>query len=282
MAAREHRSIRLIALDLDGTLFNNDKVIPPHTLEVLQRAIEQGVWVVPATGRPATGLPSALMALPGIRYVLTSNGARVVDLVTGQIVVDFPVDPQLALDILDVLHGFECLPSLFCSGERVCPAGDVERVPDFLEPNMVPYVQSSSVPVPDLADYVRRSSGGIEKVNAFFRDPEQRSQAWTLLEALPQHPVVTSSLALNMEINAPGVHKGRGLLALAQHLGIDVSQVMACGDSGNDLGMIRAAGLGVAMANATAPILDAADYITLSNQEEGVAAAVEKFVLSNH
>ncbi len=280
MGAPERRSIRLIALDLDGTLFNNNKVIPAHTLDVLHRAMEQGVIVVPATGRPATGLPSALMALPGIRYVLTSNGARVVDLSTGKAIVDFPVDKQLTLDILQVLFKFDCLPSLFCSGERVCPAGDVARVPDFLEPAMVPYVQGSSVPVQDIAAYVRQSNGGIEKINAFFRSSEERSQAWAQLEALPQHPVVTSSLAMNMEINAPGVHKGRGLMALAGHLGIDAAQVMACGDSGNDMGMIQAAGLGVAMANATAPILAAADYVTLSNQEEGVAAAVEKFVLS--
>ena len=88
-----------------------------------------------------------------------------------------------------------------------------------------------------------------------------------------------TTLTLNMEINAPGVHKGRGLMALAEHLGLRADQVMACGDSGNDLEMIRAAGLGVAMANATAPVLEIANYVTLSNEEDGVAAAVERFVL---
>lgn len=279
MAALKHRPIRLVALDLDGTLFNDDKIIPPHTLHVLQRAMAQGVLVVPSTGRPVTGLPQALMDLPGIRYILTSNGARVVDLLTGHIVADFPVDPQLTLEILHVLYNYDCLVSLFCSGKRICPVGEPERIPQFLESSMVPYIQSSSVPVDDLDAYVRQSTGDIEKVNAFFRDPQQRSLAWKQLEALPQQPVITSSLAMNMEINAPGVHKGSGLLALARHLNIDPSEIMACGDSGNDLTMIRAAGLGVAMANASAPVLEAADYVTLSNQQEGVAAAVEKFVL---
>ena len=272
------RAIRLIGLDLDGTLFNDDKIIPSHTLHILQQAMEQGVTVLPATGRPATGLPDSLMALRGLRYALTSNGARVTDLLTGQVIVDFSIPAQLAVQILEVLFRYDCLPSLFSGGSRVCPQGDVERIPDFLESNMVAYVQSTSKPVPDMAAYVRQM-GSVEKINAFFRDPDQRRQCWQELEALPQGPAVTSSLALNMEINAPGVDKGRGLLALARHLGLDRSQVMACGDSGNDLAMIRAAGLGVAMGNAQPAILEAADYVTLTNQQEGVAAAVEKFVL---
>lgn len=83
----------------------------------------------------------------------------------------------------------------------------------------------------------------------------------------------------NLEVNAPGVTKGRGLLALAAELGLDRRQVMACGDSGNDLEMIRAAGLGVAMGNASPDVLAAADVITLDNNHDGVAAAIETYVL---
>ncbi len=271
--------IRLIALDLDGTLFNEDKLIPPHTLEVLRQAMEQGVVVIPATGRPATGLPQSLMTLTGLRYALTSNGAQVVELDTGRSIVHFPIASSLAIRLVELLSRYDCLISFFSDGDRICFQGDVERIPDFLQPNMVKYVQSTSHPVPDLAQYLRSTGAVVDKVNAFFRDEAQRRRAWQELEALPDQVVVTSSLALNMEVNAPGVTKGRALLALAEHLGLTAQQVMACGDSGNDLEMIRAAGLGVAMANASPEILAAADAVTLSNQEEGVAAAVEKYVL---
>ena len=90
---------------------------------------------------------------------------------------------------------------------------------------------------------------------------------------------ITSSIPNNLEINARGVTKGRGLLVLAETLGLSRSQVMACGDSGNDLTMIQNAGLGVAMANATPEVLAAADFVTASNNEDGVAKAIERFVL---
>lgn len=279
MAILEKPDIRLIALDLDGTLFNNRKEITPHTLDVLQQAIRKGVYVVPATGRPAAGLPKELMALEGLHYAITSNGSEVADLVSGKPLFRFPIEGKLAARILRVLKHYDCLPSLFCQGRRACPVEDVERIPEFVDANMVKYVRDSCWPVGDLVEYALNSGDTIEKANGFFLDEDERARCWAEMEALPEHVVITSSLTLNMEINAPGVHKGRGLMALAEHLGLTADQVMACGDSGNDLEMIKAAGLGVAMGNATAPVLEHADYVTLSNEEDGVAAAVERFVL---
>ena len=82
-----------------------------------------------------------------------------------------------------------------------------------------------------------------------------------------------------MELNAPGISKGRGLMALAERLGLALDEVMAVGDSGNDLTMLEAAGLGVAMGNATEEIKQAADVITADNNHDGVAEAIEKYVL---
>ena len=279
MDTQQTLPIRLVALDLDGTLFNEDKIIPPHTLDVLNQAIEQGVVVIPATGRPATGLPQSLMGLTGLRYALTSNGAQVVELATNRSIIHFPIQPELAIRLVHILSRYDCLVSFFSGGDRICFQGDLEHIPQFLQANMVQYVQNTSTPVPDLAEHIRRTGVVVDKINAFFRDHEERRRAWQELEALPDPVVVTSSLPLNMEVNAPDVTKGRALMALAEHLGLAPQQVMACGDSGNDLAMIQAAGLGVAMANATPEVLAAADYVTLSNQEEGVASAVEKFVL---
>ena len=90
---------------------------------------------------------------------------------------------------------------------------------------------------------------------------------------------ITTSLDSNLEINAPGVTKGSALLALAEHLGLARSQLMAMGDSGNDLAMLQAAGLGIAMGNATEEVKAAADAVSTDNNHDGVAVAIEKYVL---
>lgn len=279
MPPPKQNNILLIGLDLDGTLYNDQKVIPPHTLHVLAKALQKGVAIAPATGRPASGVPQELLALPGLRYALTSNGARVMDLAAGRPVAQFPLAPAQAVQALAILARHDCVIDLFSQGKRISAQGDEARVPLFVQPNMVQYVLSTRNPVPDLAQYALHSGHSVEKLSIFFRDEAERRRAWAELEAHPAGFVVTSSLAQNLEVNAPGVTKGKALMALAAHLGLARGQVMACGDSGNDLDMIRQAGLGVAMANATPEVLDAADYVTLSNQQQGVAAAIERFVL---
>ena len=119
----------------------------------------------------------------------------------------------------------------------------------------------------------------IEKFSILYPTEAQRDAAWqAVAKACPQLEI-TSSIERNMELNALGVSKGRGLMALAERLGLARDQVMAVGDSGNDLTMLEAAGLGVAMGNATREVRHAADVITADNNHDGVAEAIEKYAL---
>lgn len=97
------QDIRLVALDLDGTVFNDKKEITPRTLAAIRNAVARGVAVLPATGRTASGIPAAFTSIPGVRYALTSNGASVVDLQTGQQLVKQPFATADALKIYDIL-----------------------------------------------------------------------------------------------------------------------------------------------------------------------------------
>ena len=119
----------------------------------------------------------------------------------------------------------------------------------------------------------------VEKFSTLYRSLEDRDAVWQAVAQQFPDVEITTSIEKNLELNAPGVNKGTGLMMLARRLGLRPDQVMACGDSGNDLEMIRRAGLGVAMGNSTRPVLEAADYVTLDNNHDGVAAAIEKFVL---
>ena len=103
----EKRKIRMIGLDLDGTVFNNEKMITEHTREVLAEAIRQGVVVLPATGRPECGLPEQFLAIPGVRYALTSNGARIIDLVKRKVIYSQLLPWETAAAVIDEVNTWE-------------------------------------------------------------------------------------------------------------------------------------------------------------------------------
>lgn len=271
--------IRLIAVDLDGTLLTEQKTITPRTLSTLREALLRGVAVAPATGRPAAGLPAPLLELPGLRYALTSNGARVWDLAQNAPVAEFLMQKPHAEAALRVLEEYDCVTDLFVKGRRISIASQLKRLARVAPPAMLAYLRSTRTEVEDIYAYLAKSSALPEKISVVFAQNAQRAEAWQRLEGLGLGLELSSSLDKNLEINAPGVTKGSGLLALARHLGLTRRQLMACGDSGNDLWMLKAAGLSVAMANAEPQIKEAALFETASNEEDGVAKAVERFVL---
>ena len=130
----------------------------------------------------------------------------------------------------------------------------------------------------DIFRMVRESGRGLDKIQMLFADMEERTEAWRELSEVEGLELV-GSLGYNIEINAAGVNKGAGLVSLGRLLGIRREEIMACGDGDNDLLMLKEVGFGVAMANAEEEVKKAADYITLSNEEDGVADAIEKFAL---
>ena len=182
-----------------------------------------------------------------------------------------------ALAAYDALAAFDCMTDLFQDGQGYTTPANRAASYRFVPDNLRDYVLNTRTVLPDLRAFIASQERGIEKLTIFFLDEDERRRAWVEVAALGVD--VVSSLPLNMEINAAGVDKGAGLLALAEQLGLPASALMACGDGGNDTAMVAAAGLGVAMANAFPEVKAAAHYITASNNEDGVARAVETFVL---
>ena len=269
--------IRLLAFDLDGTVLNDRKQLTPRTLAALTAAAERGVALVPATGRTAAGLPAALLALPGVRYAITSNGARVMDLAAGRALRELYIPRAAALAAYDILAKYDCLADLFQDGAGYTTAAHRAAAARFVPENLRAYVLNTRQVVPDLRAFIAGQERGIEKLTVFFLSEDERRRAWAEVAALGVD--VVSSLPLNMEVNAAGVDKGAGLLALAGALGLSADALMAIGDGGNDTAMLRAAGLGVAMGNAFPEVKAAADFITADNNADGAARAVERFIL---
>lgn len=274
-------NIKLIGLDLDGTVFNDRKQITDKTINTIHKAIEKGVTVIPATGRPSNGLPKDFTSIPGVRYALTANGSSIIDLLEDKVLISNLIHVSNALEIMDELLSFDAHIDMFINGTGYSPNTIKDSIMDYMhtEPMVDYFLKTRQFYDIDIKTFILQMNQPIEKIQLIFKDISKKEKA---LETLRNHLDfnVTSALINNIEITSPSANKGDGLLDLGKHLGIQPEQIMACGDSSNDYDMIASAGLGIAMGNATKDIKEIADFITLTNEEDGVAYAIEKFVLS--
>lgn len=271
--------IKMIGLDLDGTLLTDKKELTVRTREVLTKAIQSGIVVLVATGRPWMGVPEELREFPGMDYALTSNGARIIDTRTGNVIEEHLLPVGSAKKALEICRKYDTLQEVYFDGQGYAPAEKMASVERYHKnPNMWEYMRKTRIPVDDIFELVDRENRGLDKTQALFADMEERKCAWKEL-ACHEDLELVGSLRYNIEINAAGVNKGTGLVSLGKRLGIKREEIMACGDGDNDTVMLREVGFGVAMANGEPQVKEAADYITLSNEEDGVAQAIERFVL---
>ena len=277
-------AIRMVGLDLDGTLLNSQKQLTAHTCSVLARAARQGIVVVPATGRPRVGLPEALLTIPGIRYAVVTNGAAVCDLRSGKRLYTNCMPLEDAVEILRRTRPMEVVQGAFIGDWGYMESVDRARIRELdLVRAMQDYLIASRKVVEDLPAYVEARGEAPEKIVInFLKDAEGNARfRQETLEIVRHYSGVSfvSGGIGNIEIIRKGAGKGSALLKLGELLGIEASEIMAVGDSENDLDMIRKAGLGVAMANSEEILFRCADVRTGSNDEDGAAAAVERYAL---
>lgn len=271
--------IKMVGLDLDGTLLNSKKELTPFTKEVIAKAINKGVHVLVATGRPFTGVPLELREFPGMRYALTANGARILDTATGEILIEHLLSKESAKKALEITEKYDTLQEIYFDGQGYAKDEKLAHVERYHKDcNMWEYVRASRIAVPDIWKLFYSREENLDKVQVLFADMEERKAAWEELSECKDLNLV-SSLKYNIEINAAGVNKGKGLIALGKMLGIEREEIMAIGDGDNDIEMITEAGVGVAMGNAEEAVKCNADYVTGTNDEDGAARAIVRYVL---
>ena len=272
--------IRLLALDMDGTVLRNDKSISSRTLKALKQAAAFGVLVVPATGRVAKMVPKELLRLPGARYILSSNGASVVDSVSHSILYSRPMTAEASLKIVRLFVSQGLFIEAYCGGVSYA---DATVLPELrkagLPEQFFRYIDASQTFVENLPEFLEQNGTALEKVNVPYLPASDKKRLEEEVSAMGPYSVTSSGL-INLEVNEAGVSKGDGLMHLCQTLGIGRGQVMAVGDGENDRTMLGFAGIGVAMGNAEPYLQREADFVTGTNEEDGVAQAVEKFILS--
>ncbi len=272
--------IKLIGLDLDDTTLTTKKEFTPHTKEVLEECLRRGIQVLPATGRVKAAIPDYLRSIEGLRYVLTSNGAAVIDLAEDKMIYQNGIAWDRALEIFDFLEKYHTFYDAYIDGMGWCEGRFFDHLDRFNIPsNTMGVVKMSRTKVENLRAFVREQKKPVEKINMFFAVEEERQQAFRELRQISDI-AVTCSLANNIEINNKTCNKGDALLRLGEILNLKPEQIMACGDGNNDIEMIDMAGMGVAMENAVDELKKVANFVTKTCDEEGVAYAIEKFALS--
>ena len=276
------RNIKLIALDLDGTLLNMEKKVPQGNYQALKECEKAGIQIVPDTGRGVGGIPPMIRELPGANYAITTNGAVVADLKNNKAIKTCGLSNEMIQRILNIAKKYHSATDPFIDGRAITEPASIDHMDEFgLSPEMQKLIRDTREVVPNVMEYVKTTGAEAEKVNIFMADLEEREVLRKELMAIPELSI-SSSMYNNLEVNAKGADKGSALLWLADYLGIDREETMSFGDGENDIPMIQAAGIGVAMENALDTVKAAADMITLKNDEDGVAAAIRKIIFGSN
>lgn len=277
----------LIGLDLDGTVFDDNKQISKENKIAMEKAMREGFVVTPVTGRPMAGVPADMMAIGPMEYAVSSNGAviyRVRDFEKEdwERIYEDMLPREKVLEVLTLLEDYPVVPDCFADGHGHMPEYARGMLGNMgLHPAVASYLLSDREFFPDLKEYVRNSPVEIEKITInFFMTPDGEKQKQAVAKAIRQLGGVSlvRGAPQNLEVNTETAKKGTGVLKLAQLLGIPSERTMACGDDENDLDMIRRVGYGVAMGNARDSVKAAADYITGDNAHSGVAQAIYHFM----
>ncbi len=268
--------IRLVALDLDGTLIGEDLRLPARTAATIREVVERGVHVALVTGRmTSSALPYALEL--GLRAPLVGlQGALVREMPApgsgrlGRLLLHRPLAAAVAREVLPWCRAAGLVPHVNHLERMIIPADD-ERADEYLRWNF-----GRVVVVPDLDAWVR---GPVTKVISVAPPPLPEAILARAQAEFAGRADVTVSHPSFLEFLAPGVNKGRAVRFLARRLGVDLRDVLAIGDQLNDLEMIAEVGLGVAMAGSPAAMRTAARIVAPPVEEEGAAQVLEELVL---
>lgn len=270
---------KLIAFDLDGTLLDDHKCISDRTMEVLTAAADRGVILVPATGRMRGALPKAVAELPFVHYLITINGGIVWDTDKEKIIFSKIFNRDQGLAVWDFIQQYDALKDLYAEGYGWMNPENPDLIEHYaIYPEIIKLIRSTREVCPDVREHIL-AGDGVEKFNLYFADLDKQAAAKKEIAEKFPYVKATNSVINNIELNHFEAHKGNGLSALCEYLGIPLEETIAFGDGDNDTPMLEAAGLGVAMANGDESVKAKADYITLTNEENGVAELIDRLIL---
>lgn len=283
--------MKLIASDLDGTLLNENSKVSEANVRAIQKAIDKGVKFVVVTGRSYHAANMPLKEVGITCPIITLNGAGIYD-IEGNVLRKISMDQAVCEKVYTACHKGEMYTEFFTNKGLFSFGRNtfINRMtswwktinPDFTEEEIHQKIelrfQNESVQfIEDYEQMVTIPDLEIYKLLSFAEDEKSHKQVVNELKD-ETGVVITSSGYLNLEFNHPKAKKGIALKELASNMGIEMKDVMSLGDNLNDKSMLEMAGRGVAMGNADEEILNLCNYTTKTNEEDGVAYAIEEMI----
>ena len=263
---------RMIALDIDGTLLNSKKEVSRACAEAIREAAAAGKTIVFCTGRAVSELKEFFPLLPEIRWAVFASGAGLYDIERKRTFAIRGVPRAYADEILALAKTKDVMPQIVIGDRDVIQASHMARLDRFHMEIYRPLYEQAMTLVPDIYAFAESCREDFLKINLYHADTGERVRTRAQLSHLPIEMVYSE--VTSVECSAAGVNKGSGLLRLCEALGVPASACVAVGDAENDLPMIRAAGLGIAMGNAAENVRAAADRVVADCDHDGCAEAI--------
>ena len=265
--------IRLVALDIDDTLIDSRQNIPQANLDAIQRIRQQGLEVVLVTGRMhCRALPYAQMLEMAPEQMMISYNGALLRRINGEEIGHTPLENGVALELIEYFQGRNWTLNVYHDDQLF-----VEKI----DANVEYYMRMTGAdarPVGDLYRFTADNSLALSKLLAVGSEDQVAAEISVVQNRFGAIAQITQSKKRYIEITHPDATKGKALAHLAGRMGYGQTEVMAIGDGGNDLEMIQWAGIGVAMGNAPAHVQAAADFVTKTSDEAGVAYALDRFI----
>lgn len=291
--------IKCIALDLDRTTLDSQGHLSEENRTAIESAVADGVHVVVASGRSLDSLPAEITDIKGIRYAITSNGAAVYDLSERKCLRQFKMTPASVEDILrhmepervkDVYGNASEIPEAemseieisyeaFIDGKAFAESRYVADPVRFgAMPQAISYIQGTRAPVEDMRTFICEHKSELDCIDLVVKNEDMKRKLWKNLQESVRDVYITSSVRQLLEISHRDAGKESGAKFLLEYLGLTREELAAFGDGDNDSGLLKYAGIGFAVANASLECRDAADEIVASNDDNGVAQGINKIL----
>lgn len=265
---------KLLAVDMDGTLLNSQKKVSPRTVAALAELAGRGVFVVTSTGRGRAEINDYPDVIKLMNYGVLNSGGLLFDFVRDEPIAIHGVDEPTILKLIDFGLEERAMIHLLTTKKSVAREADIQNMAAF---DMAVYFDMFNricERCDDFKGYVHAHPGEVIKVNLYHRNAESRDR--NLARMREMNLSISFAEAFNLEAAPANITKASGLIELCEFLKIDVAEAVAIGDAHNDREVLQVAGLGVAMGNASDEIKNLADLVTLDNDNDGVAAAIER------
>lgn len=272
-------NIKLIAFDLDNTTLNRESNLSQGNKEAIERAIAAGIEPVIATGRAITGIPASFFDIEGIHYAITSNGARIVDMHTKETLRQYTLSTDSVHTLIDICHECSITYEIFCDGKAYVSNEYYADPASYGMPShILDYIKNTRTPVDDIDSFIENNIDSIENVAFVVNGWEVHNKVAALAKNRTNDTFITGADVQWVEVMSEECGKGKGLKHVCDLLDIDLKDTAAFGDADNDIEMLEYSGYAVAVANASEECKKIADFVTLSNYEDGVAYAIDKIL----